>query len=343
MTWNSLLKGDSLAWVLEPEEPAARYQALKYLLNRPAVDPEVSTARQAALQSEPVRAILENMAPEGYWGKAGGGYSPKYYSGVWSLITLAQMGLSASDDARIATGCAYYLDHAFSSIGSIAYNGRPGGTFDCLQGNMLWSLTEMGCTDKRLEKAYDWMARSNTGEGIAPFSEKAQEVRYYAYKCGANFACGANEGQPCAWGAVKVLRAFANWPESKRTPVMQRAIQAGVDFLLGIDPFTAAYPIPSYSQKPSRDWWLPGFPVFYISDLLQLLEALVGLGYGRDPRLQGTLDWILSKQDAQGRWPLEYTYRGKIWSNFGTRGKPNKWVTLRVLRMLKGIDEPPVG
>lgn len=338
MTWQTNLKGDPLAWVLEPDEPTARYQALKFLVSSNPNETELNNARQTALQSEPARAILDNMDPLGFWGKAGGGYSPKYYSGVWSLLTLAQMGFSAADDPRIATACAYYIDHAFTKFGSIAYNGAPGGTIDCLQGNMLWSLTELGYTDPRIAPAYEWMAHSVTGEGIAPQNEKKQENRYYAYKCAPNFACGANEGQPCSWGAVKILRAFGNWPVQKRTPQMQKAIQMGVDFLLGIEPMTAAYPFPSYAKQPNRDWWLPGFPVFYISDLLQLLEALCALGYGHDARLQKTLDWILSKQDSQGRWLLEYTYRGKIWSNFGTRNKPNKWVTLRVLRMLKSID-----
>ncbi len=341
MNGQSSLKGDSLAWLLEPDEPAARYQALKYLVQPRPQDSELTLARQAALESEPAKAILDAMDPAGFWAKAGGGYSPKYYAGVWSLITLAQMGFAAADDPRIAQGCAYYMDHAFTKFGSIAYNGAPGGTIDCLQGNMLWALTEMGCEDERIEQAYEWMARSVTGEGIAPQNDKTQENRYYAYKCGPNFACGANEGQSCAWGAVKIMRAFANWPLPKRTPLIRQAIQMGADFLLGVEPMTAAYPIPSDSQKPNRDWWLPGFPVFYIADLMQLLEALVGLGYGRDARLQQTLDWMLSKQDEQGRWKLEYTYRGKIWSNFGTRGKPSKWVTLRALRVLKDLAETP--
>jgi hypothetical protein len=338
MERHDLLKANSFDWVLEPDDPAARYQALKYLVRLAPDDAELAAARQATLQSEPVHAILENMAPEGYWEKPGGGYGPKYFSGVWSLLTLAQMGLAAADDPRIATACAYYLDHAFTPFGSISYNGAPGGTIDCLQGNMCWALTELGYADDRLEMAYDWMARSNTGEGVAPLTEKKQAVRYYAYKCAPYFACGANQGQPCAWGAVKIMRAFANWPAEKRTPLIQRAIQTGVDFLLCIDPLTAAYPTPD-GQKPNRDWWLPGFPIFYITDLLQLLEALVGLGYGHDPRLQNTLTWILNKQDEQGRWPLEYTYHRKTWADFGTRNRPNKWVTLRVLRLLKTIDE----
>lgn len=101
-----------------------------------------------------------------------------------------------------------------------------------------------------------------------------------------------------------------------------------------LDPATAEYPHP-YADKPSRNWWKFGFPVSYVTDLLQILEALVPLGYAYDARLASTFDLVRSKQDAEGRWPLEYSYAGKTWLDFGPRKMPNKWVTLRALRVLK--------
>jgi hypothetical protein len=46
------------------------------------------------------------------------------------------------------------------------------------------------------------------------------------------------------------------------------------------------------------------------------------LGYGHDPRLANTLALVRSKQDAQGRWPLEYDYTDKTWVNFGPKKQP---------------------
>ncbi len=74
-----------------------------------------------------------------------------------------------------------------------------------------------------------------------------------------------------------------------------------------------------------------------MTDLLQNVEALVGLGYGRDPRLINALAIIRAKQDAEGRWPLEYDYSGKTWVDFGPKKQANKWVTLRALRVLKAV------
>ena len=68
------------------------------------------------------------------------------------------------------------------------------------------------------------------------------------------------------------------------------------------------------------------------------MEALVGLGYGNDPRLSDTLKTIREKQDSDGRWALEYDYTGKTWIDFGKKNQPNKWVTLRALRVFKALN-----
>jgi hypothetical protein len=276
------------------------------------------------------------MEEAGYWVEPGPGYNPKYRSTVWAIILLAQLGATVEEDARIALACHYLLDQALTKGGQFTTSGAPSGTADCLQGNLSWALLELGVDDPRLEKAFDWMARSVTGEGIASSEDRQAAVRYYAGKCGPTFACGSNNKLPCAWGGVKVMLALGKWPEERRTPTVQRAIQQGVGFLLGVDPARASYPT-GYSDKPSQNWWKFGFPAFYVTDLLQVVEALVALGYGHDPRLTRALALIREKQDGEGRWALDYEYTGKTWVDFGAKKQPNKWVTLRALRVLKAV------
>jgi hypothetical protein len=336
MSWQNHLQGDSLAWLLETESPGVRYLALRDLLDRPENDSELRAARAAAHKKGPIATILAAMDKTGYWVEPGPGYNPKYRSTVWAVILLAQLGAQRAEDKRIACACAYLLDQALTAGGQFTASGAPSGTADCLQGNLCWALLELGCDDPRLETAFEWLARSVTGDGIAPAENRPATVRYYAGKCGPTFACGSNNKLPCAWGAAKVMLALGKWPQNRRTPLIERAIQHGVDFLLSVDPAQADYPS-GFSSKPSRNWWKFGFPVFYVTDLLQIVEALVRLGYGGDPRLSRAIAVIRDKQDAAGRWPLEYDYTGKTWVHFGAKQQPNKWVTLRALRVLKGI------
>ncbi len=334
MDWKNLLHGDPVPWLLDADTPGVPYLALRDLLDCPPDNPDLAAAKHAAYQAGPIATVLANMQPDGYWVEPGPGYNPKYFSTVWSLILLAELGARLADDERIARACGYILDLALTSGGQFSASGAPSGTADCLQGNLCWALVTLGCTDPRLESAFDWMARTVTGEGIAPLEDKKAPVRYYAGKCGPGFDCGSNNKIPCAWGAAKVMRALAQVPPENRNGVVEPALSAGVDFLFSVDPATAAYPT-GYSSKPNQGWWKFGFPVFYVTDILQIVDVLARLGYGQDPRLENSVRLVLGKQDRQGRWPLEYDYNGKTWFNFGEKKQPNKWVTLRVLRALK--------
>jgi hypothetical protein len=336
MSWQDQLKGDSLSWLLESSSPEVHHLALRDLLDRPNSDPDLRAARKAAHKKGPIAAVLSNMDKEGYWVEPGPGYNPKYRSTVWSVILLAQLGASIEEDNRIPKACDYLLDQALTNSGQFTASGAPSGTADCLQGNLLWTLLELGYDDPRLDKAFDWMARSVTGEGIAPIEDRKSAVRYYAGKCGPTFACGSNNKLPCAWGGVKVMLALGKLPKKKHTPVVKRAIQHGVDFLFSVDPAEAAYPT-GFSNKPSGNWWKFGFPVFYVTDLLQIVEALAALGYGDDPRMARAIRLVREKQDANGRWALNYDYTDKTWVDFGVKKQPNKWVTLRALRVLKAV------
>jgi hypothetical protein len=334
MSWKDQLRGDPLPWLLEEVDPGPRYLALRDLMDCSPDAGEMIEARRLAHTQGAIVAILSQMAPEGYWAEPGPGYRPKYTSTVWSVIMLAQLGASMESDPRIERACSYVLDHALREGGYFTMTGAPSGTVDCLQGSLCWALTELGCEDRRLDEAFEWMARSVTGAGVAAAGDAQAGRRYYAGNCGPTFACGGNNKLPCAWGAVKVMLALGRLPPERRTSLIDAAITRGVEFLFSADPAQADYPA-GWSDKPSRNWWKFGFPVFYVTDLLQNAEALVALGYGRDPRLAKALALIRDKQDPQGRWMLEYDYAGKTWVDFGKKKQPNKWVTLRALRVLK--------
>ncbi len=331
------LTRNALDWLLERESPGVRYLALRDLCGLTLNDRELRAARKKAHKEGPIATLLDAMNPEGYWVVTGPGYNPKYRSSVWTMMMLAQLGASVEEDKRIVRACDYMLDHALAPVGQFTGSGAPSGTADCLQGELCLALLELGCEDARLDVAFEWVARSVTGEGVAPMSERDAPMRYYAGKCGPLFACGANNKAPCAWGAVKVMLAFGRLAEDKRTPLIRRAIKQGVDFLFSVDPMDATYPT-GYSNKPSGNWWKFGFPVFYVTDLLQNAQALVALGYGHDRRLKRAIEFIKSKRDAQGRWALEYDYAGKTPVEWGEKKEPNKWVTLRALNVLKACS-----
>jgi hypothetical protein len=334
-----------LDWLLEKRDPGVRAFALRDLLGAPADDPEVRAAHRSANRASPVREILEAQQPEGWWGKPGPGYGPKYRSTLWSMIFLGQLGADGSD-RRVRRGAEYVFTHsrARDPYGGFSYNGTPAGLFHCLQGNLCASLLELGFDDDpRLQTALDWLARSITGERIEPAipgsphprAGEGEVARYYRTgNSGPGFLCAANSQKPCAWGAIPALDALSRIPPRRRTPAVRKAIQSGVSFLLGRDPAVADYPTPT-GGPPSRSWFQFGYPLGYVQDVLRNLEVLTALGHGGDPRLRRAAEELLRLRGADGRWTMRYSYKGKLWADVEGKGKPSKWVTLRARRVLK--------
>lgn len=306
--------------------PGVRYFALRDLLDLPEGDAEIRAAKEAIMQSGPVPVILEAQEPSGAWVKEGAGYSPKYRATGWSMLILAELGADPGEP-RVRKGCQYVLEHSLAGNGafSVYQSLTPSGAVLCLNGNLLFALQRLGFgSDPRVQTAIEWTARAILGE---------EPIRYYASgTAGPNFACGINLGQPCGWGANKAIRGLLEVPQAERTALIKRALEAGAHFLLSRDPAAADYP---YSNRVSSTWFKLGFPLSYWSDVLETVSNLVDLGYGGDTRLKRALEWIVGKQDGQGRWKMENSLNGKMWVDIETKGKPSKWITLRALRTLK--------
>jgi len=178
MSWQNQLNGDTMSWLLENDEPGVRYLAMRDLLGLAPDDVDLIYAQELAHSKGPISAILGEMDDAGYWVQAGPGYNPKYRSTVWSIIMLAQLGASIALDRRTERACQHLFENALTENGQFSISGTPSSTVDCLQGNLCAAMLDLGFNDPRLDKAFEWMARSVTGDGIAPMEDKKAPLRY---------------------------------------------------------------------------------------------------------------------------------------------------------------------
>jgi hypothetical protein len=356
--WTDKLNGDPVPWLLENDrsQPAIRYYALRDILGRDEIDKEVKAAKAGIMTSGPVPVFLAAQHPEGYWGKPG-----RRYTGTMpAIVYLAQFGADGADP-RVRAGCEYLLSRYIDSNGGLSYKETPSGFERCTAGLTGAALIDFGwLDDHRLQTAMEWLAQTITGEGVADASNRVTTKGDYEPKnSGLSFACPQrNADLPCAWGAIKAMIALSKVPPWKRTRNMQEAIKQGVDFLLSRDPAVADYPF-GRGKRPSSRWFRFYHPLGSSADVLQNLEVLALLGHAQNPRLANALDIVISKQNQQGRWLLERTYKEladtqekkvDYWYQNVVRlyitskeladiqekkGQPSKWVTLRALRVLK--------
>jgi hypothetical protein len=328
--WRGALKADPLPWLLEQDTPAVRHLALRLLLDEPADAPAVRRARSRAMKVHPIGTILEAQESEGYWVRPGGGYVPKYTGTIWSVIFLDQMGADPRDP-RIRRAVEYVLEHSIARNGGFGATGSTSAApanstvYHCLTGNLLRAVIGFGyLDDPRTQGAIGWQARAIVGEGFDDYHPSGTS--------GPGFSCAINGTFPCAWGANKALRGLARIPPRRRAALVRRAIDSGSEFLLSVDPSTGEYPTDTWV---SGSWFKLGFPLGYVGDVLETLEALADVGRAKDPRLGDATEWVLSLQDDRGRWCNRHAYNTRTWGEVEHQGAPSKWVTLRACAFLK--------
>ena len=335
MTWQSQLNADPLPWLLEADDPGVRYLALRDLAEHPK-PAELRVARQQAHTEGPIAAVLKKLNKAGYWAAPGPGYNPKYRATVWSIILLAQLGASAETiraSRRPAPTCSIT---ASPTAGNSPPPAPPRAPPTACRETCAGPCSSSGTRTRVWSKAFDWMARTVTGEGIAPITDRAARRALLRRQVRSDVCLRREQQAALRLGRDESDAGPGTLAEGSPHARHQARHRAGIDFFFSVDPADATYPS-GWAPKPSGNWWKFGFPVFYITDLLQVAEALAALGYGGDPRLKRTLKLIRDKQDADGRWPLEYDYAGKTWVDFGAKKKPNKWVTLRALRVRRRL------
>ena len=324
--WQGVLKANAIPWLLEGDNPSARYLTLRYLLDSGEWDSQVVETRAGLPAWPPVREILDMMDPADLWGRA----DRPFYGGAMgthaTLSLLAELGLARIPPLEAA--CENLLKYGQHKSGGFTYDagflaslgmteddrynrGTPGRILLCYTGTAICTLIAFGyLEDPRLARALEYLV----GRSLAP----------------DGLACPYADGQECQWGIAKGLAAFAALPAADRTAERMEAVERLANAVLdhGFD----------FEGRDAR--WLDfGFPLNYQSDLVELSDALARLGYGPDPRTRRLLDLVLAAQTDDGRWVKRY---GTRVFQVEEQGQPSKWITMRALRALKHVHQDQV-
>ncbi len=325
-----------LDWLLEPCDPSVRAATLRQLLGRMPDDPDVVQAEAAINRSEPVKTILALQETGGGWGEPKNYYTGKYSSTVWTLLVLAELGATPGDE-RIAAACSFVLQNALHresggfSVRGGTHGGRGSGVIPCLTGNMLWALIRFGyLTDPGVQTAIGWFChyqRFDDGDG----SPTGWPYDNWDICWGRH---------TCHMGVVKMLKAFSHIPENMRSAQVSETIARGAEFMLLHHVFKRSHDLDRVS-KPG--WKRFGFPLMYQTDVLEIVNVLLDLGY-RDPRMAEAVELVRSKRPQDGRWRLENSYNASLLVPVERKGEASKWITLNALRALMRypLAKPPV-
>jgi hypothetical protein len=318
------------SWLLEADNPSVRFWTLQDLVDQKSSDTAVRAVQDDIMDSPQVKLILGKQQPGGWWMGERDMYLPKYTATTHSLLLLAELG--AKRTPAVERGVEFIFrfqrdtGHFLTKLPATE-KGQASLIKDgcCIDGNILYYLIYFGyIDDPRTRKLLDFI------------------VDYHSPDCGG-WKCRSYPINPdkvfpknCYMGATKMLRALSTIPIQKRSMKLKTVIDQEVENILKNSVFRYLRNTGG-SRKEKVGWKRFGFPLFYQSDTLEVLDTLTRLGI-HDERMQPAIDVVSNARKPNGRWLLENTFNGKMLIEIEEKGKPSKWITLRALRVLKRIE-----
>ena len=271
--------------------------------------PEIVAAERARVASEGWgRRVLDQQRSDGHWGD--GVATPLWWSDMYTLVFLRDLGLDpASAPARAA------IDRLRSYVTwGPEFGDSPffeGEVEPCINGRVVALGAYFGQPSVRL---VDRLLGEQLADGGWNCEAERGSVRssFHTTICVLE---GLLAFEQAFGAAASVTSARARAQEYLLERRLLRRLSTG-DI---IDPA----------------WTQFAFPPLWHYDVLRGLDYLRAAGAQPDASVDEAIAIVVERRDSSGRWPRDVRHRNTLHEEMaGTVGAPNRWMTLRALRVL---------
>jgi hypothetical protein len=290
-------------WLLDAD-PSIRWQAMRDL-GLASEDEWAVERRRVATEGWGSR-LLDLQGEDGNWG--GGVYSPKWVSTTYTMLLLRHLGIDPRDE-RMERATALVDEKVTMSGPYFDYS-----TETCVTG-MVLALGSYFLGDASL----------------LPQTEKLFERQ----REDGGWNCQVRSERSSFHTTISVLEGLLEYERAiGGDPVVKAAREHAHEYLLQR---RLMYSLRSGELVNSR-WLLMSFPPRWHYDVLRGLDYLREAGIDPDPRCEEAIEMVRSKQRADATWPMQGRHAGEVHFEMESPGKPSRWNTLRVLRVLAWYD-----
>ena len=306
----------TIDWLLAGD-PAIRWQTERDLLDEPAR--RWQRSRRETLDTGWGAELLARQDRAGTWG--GGIYSPKWTSTTYTLLALIAIGVPPRCAAarRAADIC---VSRQIGERPDAAFAHAARRTDRCIVGMMLTIAVYFGLDSKRISALLDDVLAETLDDG------------------GWNCRRGRVRPEPThssfhtTFNVLDGLRAYIERDEGPRRAEAVRAERRATEFMLA----HRLYKSHRTGAEIDRRFGLLSSAPRWHYDVLRGLDYFARAGAPRDPRFEDAIALLRGKRRADGTWPVQHEYAGKVFFKMEKTGKPSRWNTLRALRVLRWWD-----
>jgi hypothetical protein len=299
-------RGPAVDWLLDAD-PSIRWQVLRDLTDTPTAVIAAERSRVASEGWGP--RLLEQQHPDGHWGD--GISTPLWWSNLYTLLFLRDLGIDpASAPARAA------IDRVRGGVTWGPWHGDSpffeGESEPCINGRVVALGAYFG---ERSDRLVERLLGEQLGDGGWNCEAERGSVRssFHTTLCVLE-------------GLLAFEQAFG------ATPPLTAARKRAEEYLLARRLLrrlsTGGLIEPAWSEL--------AFPTLWHYDVLRALDYLRAARVEPDARVDEAVGIVLQRRQSGERWLLDRRHPSTLHVELaGEVGAPNRWVTLRALRVLR--------
>ena len=294
-----------IEWLLDAD-PSIRWQVMRDLTRTPA---EIVAAERARVTSEGWGLrLLDQQRADGQWGD--GIATPFWWSNMYTLVFLRDLGVDPAI-ARVRAAIALVRDNVTwgAEFGHSPF--FEGEVEPCINGRVVALGAYFG---ERSDRLVDRLLSEQLADGGWNCEAERGSVRssFHTTICVLE-------------GLLAFEQAFG-----ATTPVTD-ARRRGEEYLLERRLLRRL----STGDIIEPAWTQFAFPTLWHYDVLRALDYLCAAGVQPNPRIEEAVAIVRERRQGDGRWLLDVRHRNTLHEEFaGVVGAPNRWITLRALRVL---------
>ena len=294
-----------IEWLLDAD-PSIRWQAMQDLMKAPA--PVVAAERSRVASEGWGALLLDRQRPDGQWGD--GVATPFWWSNMYTLVWLRDLGVEpASAPARAA------IDRVKENVTwGPEFGNSPffeGEVEPCINGRVVALGAYFGVRSDRLVDRL-------LGEQLTDGGWNCEAERGSVRSSFHTTICVLE-------GLLAFEQAFG------RSATISAARHRGEEYLLERRLLRRL----STGEVIDPQWAQFAFPPLWHYDVLRALDYLRAAGAAPDARMQEGVTLLRKRRCGDSRWLLDVRHRNSLYDELvGTVGAPNRWITLRALRVL---------
>jgi hypothetical protein len=295
-----------IAWLLD-SDASIRWQVARDLTGASS---EIVEAERSRVAREGWGArLLDEQRADGQWGD--GSSTPFWWSNMYTLVYLRDMGLDpASERARHAIDLVRDNVTWGPEFGDSPF--FEGEVEPCINGRVVALGAYFGVRSDRLVDRL-------LGEQLAD----------------GGWNCEAERGsvRSSFHTTICVLEGLLAYEQAAgATPLVSGARSRAHEYLLERRLLRRL----STGGIIEPAWTRFAFPTLWHYDVLRALDYLRASNVQPDDRVNEAVAIVLERRQGDGRWLLDLRHRDTLYPELsGAVGAPNRWVTLRAMRVLE--------